>query len=129
MTKPTKEQIRKIFEYWNTKEITIHRSIDKHERHIVAALKHYSVVEISSAIANYAIIIKSSDYYWSYAWTLKDFLCRGLDRFVSENDPFKNFKSATADSTITEIGDLIDPPDEDKNFKERFLEAKKERTK
>ena len=129
MTKPTKEQIRKIFEYWNTKEITIHRSIDKHERHIVAALKHYSVVEISSAIANYAIIIKSSDYYWSYAWTLKDFLCRGLDRFVSENDPFKNFKSATANATITDMGNLIDPPDEDKDFREKFLKAKKERTK
>ncbi|KKK54337.1 hypothetical protein LCGC14_3085780, partial [marine sediment metagenome] len=79
MTKPTKEQIRKIFEYWNTKEITIHRSIDKHERHINAALKMYSVEEILSAIANYSDILECSDYYWTYRWTISQFLVRGID--------------------------------------------------
>ena len=129
MTKPTKEAIKEIFDWWNSKNIILHRSIDRHEKHINAALKYYSLDEIKNAIYNYEVVLKSDECFWTYAWTLKDFLCRGLDRFVSENDPFKNFKSATANATITDMGNLIDPPDEDKDFREKFLKAKKERTK
>ena len=133
MTKPTKEQVKEIFDWWNSKGIVLHRSIDRHEKHINASLKLYSMIEIKEAIDNYSDILGSYDHYWTYRWSLKDFLIRGLDRFITENDPFRNFRSGTASNTVKDIGDFIenpiDPPDPEKNFVKKFLKAKKERTK
>lgn len=38
--------------------------------------KHHAVDEIVAAIDNYAKVLLGSEYYWSYVWTLPDFLTR-----------------------------------------------------
>ena len=44
------------------------------------------------AFENYAFILNSPDYSWSYKWTMEDFLNRGLHKFVNEAQPFDNNK-------------------------------------
>ncbi|NMC58368.1 MAG: hypothetical protein GYA51_03130 [Candidatus Methanofastidiosa archaeon] len=79
-----------IFDYWNSKKIITHKSLEKIKRHITAALKIYALEEIKSAIDNYALVLSSPDkYYWTYKWDLKDFLIRGIERFLPQN--FKEF--------------------------------------
>lgn len=87
-TKEIKETIQKkyidIFNYWNSKEIIIHKKLDQAtSRSINAKLKDYSLEEIKKAIHHYWIIQKNEDdiYYWNHKWTLKDFLQRGFEKF------------------------------------------------
>lgn len=89
----TKESIYSIFEFWNIQEITKHRTIDKCKSNINASLVNYSEEEIKEAISNYKTILTENKYYWTHKWTLKDFLTRGLDQFVTENNPFDNYKT------------------------------------
>jgi len=39
-------------------------------------LKHYTLEQLKKAIDNYAKVLFSKDYQWSYAWTLRQFLTR-----------------------------------------------------
>lgn len=60
------------------------------------ALRVYPVEVVVEAISNYATCLGSSDYRWSYRWTFVDFLVRGLDKFVPEADPLRNFRGRSA---------------------------------
>jgi len=82
----------RIFRYWNAKGIIRHRLLDdKIKRKINGALKGFSEQEILNAIDNYARIVKDDRYYFSYKWTLKDFLSRGLDMFTDWDIASSNF--------------------------------------
>lgn len=99
----TKENIYSVFEFWNKKKITTHRSIEKHKSSINAALGVYNEIEIKNAISNYSKILIEDTYYWTHRWTLKDFLQRGLERFVDENNPFENFKNENKNKKTGEL--------------------------
>lgn len=89
----TKESILGIFEYWNSKKIIVHKSKDGCKGEINTRLKDYSPEEIKEAIDNYAEILHSGDYVFSYRWTLKDFLGREKDnvaRFLNRSRPFES---------------------------------------
>lgn len=92
MGRRKKSDIRIIFDYWNEQKIIIHRDMKKLKSNINAALKNYSLDEIKGAISNYKIILESDDYFWTHRWPLKHFLQRGLERFLTINDPFSNFR-------------------------------------
>ncbi len=85
--------IKVIFKSWNDKKIVIHRGLEKYRSSINAALENYTVEEIINAIQNYKEILVSPDYFFTYEWSLNDFLSRknGLDIFMSANNPFKKF--------------------------------------
>lgn len=89
------KNIYTLFDFWNLKKIIIHREIEKYKSHIASRLKKYSVEEIKEAISNYSTILKGSEYYWTHKWSLDEFLSRkgGLDKFLTANDPFSNFKN------------------------------------
>jgi hypothetical protein len=89
-----------IFDFWNEQGIIVHRSIDKFKSAINSALKSYSLDEIKEAILNYKEILSSSEYWWNYKWTLKEFLQRGLDKFLTVNKPFENFRRKPAESSF-----------------------------
>jgi hypothetical protein len=81
-----------IFEYWNNKQIIQHRKLtDKLIRALNGALNDYSEKEICTAIDNYAEILAEEKYYWSYKWGLKDFLSRGLEKFLDFEIAAKNY--------------------------------------
>ena len=97
VTKEKKETIQKkesliIFDYWNEEKIIIHRKLDQAtESSINARLKDNSVDEIRDSIHYYSVILKSDDYRWNYAWTLKDFMQKGFELFKDWDIAHKNY--------------------------------------
>jgi len=89
-----KENIYKIFKFWNDQNITVHREIEKFKPYINARLKSYTPEEITQAIKNYKDILESPDHFFSYEWTLEEFLTRknGLDKFMDREKAFRNYK-------------------------------------
>jgi hypothetical protein len=78
------DNIYSLFSFWNSKNIIRHGKLDdKIRRSIKSALNSYQESQIRQAIDNYAEIIRDQNkYYFTYRWTLKDFLSRGLDKFM-----------------------------------------------
>jgi hypothetical protein len=90
----TLQEKEKIYTHWNSTGVLIkHKKInDKISRAILSALKDYSSDEIKSAIDNYeAVISDPSKYFFTYQWGLKDFLSRGLEKFLTSANPLTNF--------------------------------------
>jgi predicted phage replisome organizer len=84
-----------IYTTWNSFKILVnHKNLnDKMKSKIKAALRNYSVDEIKSSIKNYATVLEHPDiYFFTYKWTLVDYLQRGIDRFLDEAQPLSNFK-------------------------------------
>ena len=51
------------------------------------AVKRHGVEDVVAAVGLYADIVRSPDYRWNHRWPLREFLERGVDRFVPEADP------------------------------------------
>ena len=82
-----------ILDHWNSKDIIQHRKLtDKIKRAINGALRNYSADEICAAIDNYNTILTDEKYYWSYKWTLQDFLQRGLEKFIDFETAAQNYQ-------------------------------------
>lgn len=83
--------IESVFEFWNKQNIIQHRKLtEKIKSKIRSALREYTLEEIQTAIKKYNQVLKGEDYFWTYKWTLPDFLARGLTRFL--DTPIKEFK-------------------------------------
>jgi phage replication O-like protein O len=90
ITQKKKETITKdiyilaVFDYWNNQNIIIHKKLNGNESTIKTALNNYSLEELKTSIGNYATIVNAptGKYYWTHKWTLKDFLKRGIDKFM-----------------------------------------------
>lgn len=99
-----------ILVHWNSCKIVEHKTTTpKIKTAINGALREYSQEEIISAISNYGKILRSAEYYFSYRWSLIDFLGRGLRKFVDAVDPFNNFKT---DKNKAGISDITSPSNE-----------------
>jgi len=82
-----------IYNKWNDKKIIIHQQLTNQIRSkIISTNKDYTTNQIITAIDNYAIIL-NGDYYFKYKWTLKDFLQRGIDKFLDLQIARDNYKS------------------------------------
>ncbi len=74
-----------LFEFWNSKKIIVHQKLtDKIKSKLLEALKTYSEEDLKTAITNYEIVLHESKYYWSYTWTLEEFLSRGIEKFRTD---------------------------------------------
>jgi len=72
-----------VLEHWNSKGIIRHRRLtDKFRRSVNAALKIYTLGEVKNAIDNYERVLSGPEFYWTHKWTLKEFLDRGLEKFL-----------------------------------------------
>lgn len=88
--------ISNIFNYWNTKNIIVHRELsDNIHKAIEKALKKYSEEEIKTYIDRYDTVIKDETYFWSYKWGLAEFLTRkeGISSFTDEGTKWVNYCS------------------------------------
>ena len=86
--------ISNIFNYWNTKNIIVHRNINKDiEKAVEKALKKYSEEEIKTCIDRYDEVLKDKDYFYSYKWGLAEFLNRkeGIALFTDEGSKWVNY--------------------------------------
>lgn len=95
-TKDSKDNIQKIvviFDLWNSQEIIRHRKLTEDiKRAVKTVLDTYSEKEICQTIRNYAEILKDENYYFKYRWTLKDFLKRGLEKFLDLDIAKANYR-------------------------------------
>jgi len=81
-----------IFDLWNSLGMIKHKKLTADmKRAIDIVSKDYSEGEISQAVKNYAEILKGEQYYFKYTWTLKDFLKRGLEKFLDLEIAKKNY--------------------------------------
>lgn len=81
-----------IYSLWNEQKIITHKKLtDDIERAIINASKDNTEGEICQAIKNYAEILKDDKYFFKYSWTLKDFLKRGLTKFLDLEVARKNY--------------------------------------
>lgn len=81
-----------LFDYWNNKKIIVHKKLtEKMKTKIRSALKDYSPEELEKIIDTYTEILKDEKYYFSYKWTLEDFLSRGLGKFSDPEAAKQNF--------------------------------------
>lgn len=93
------------------------------------ALRTYPVEAVIAAVENYAAVLDGDEYRWDYRWTIVDFIKRGLDRFVPEADPLRNFRVrgerfGRRDVSSREFRDAADRlKDERENSERRELES------
>ncbi len=91
-TKAVKQEVLNVFDYWNERKTIKHRSFEKFESNIKSALNNYSEMEIKESIRLYAIVFHEDIYWWNYPWTLREFLQRGLERFLPDSRPLDTYK-------------------------------------
>jgi len=95
--KPIDTDVQEIFDYWNGKNIIIHRKLTRGpagiEGHTVMSLKSNTKTEIKKAIDNYHRILTEDKYFWTYVYKLPRFLEVGIERFFDKAEPFKTFIS------------------------------------
>jgi len=87
------DDTQSVFNHWLTKENLIHHRelTEAQAGHINAKLKNFSVDEIRESIDNYSEILDDDDYMMNYRWPIGDFMLRGCEKFMSENDPFESY--------------------------------------
>ncbi len=89
------ENINDIFNYWNNKEIIKHRELyTEIEISIKKSLEKYTIEQIKICIDRYAEILKDTQYFWNYKWSLKDFLNRkdGISSFTDEGSKWNSYQ-------------------------------------
>ena len=87
--------ISNIFNYWNTKNIIVHRELNNDiSKAIEKALHTYSEEGIKTCIDRYATVFNDKSYFWNYKWSLKDFLSRkeGISSFTDEGSKWNSYQ-------------------------------------
>jgi hypothetical protein len=86
-----------ILDFWNSLNIKRHRTLkDDTRRALATALKDYAKEELCTAIGNYAEIVNGPEYFFNYRWTLKDFLKRGIEKFMDGEVARQNYLKGNA---------------------------------
>ncbi|MDB5053246.1 MAG: hypothetical protein JWM44_1296 [Bacilli bacterium] len=90
-----KDNIYTVFDHWNFKKIIVHRELNQATKSAInARLQVHDLDSLLEAIDNYHFCLLSEDHYYTYKFILKDFMNpKNVDRFLSENDPFTNFRN------------------------------------
>jgi len=93
-----KKNINYILDFWNKQNLQQHR-LKTVERHIKKGhwdiIADYDIEVVLKSIKNYSDIIKGDEYYFSFSWSLWDFIKRGLEKFIDDAKPFDNFKNSS----------------------------------
>ena len=110
-SKPLKDNwnaIKEIFNHWNSKNIIKHKDIDVRLNQmafkIAEKLQTYSVEELKRAIDNYEVILHGDEYYWGYTWTLRDFMQRGVEKFLDLEVAKTNYKQRNGFEKPKKVG-------------------------
>jgi hypothetical protein len=79
-----------ILEFWNSKEIIKHKDYpDKLDKLIKKS--GYSKEDILHSITNYSLVLKDTESFFNYKWTLCEFISRGVEKFLDDVS-LTNFK-------------------------------------
>ncbi|MDO9580396.1 MAG: hypothetical protein Q7J06_07490 [Bacteroidales bacterium] len=93
------EQAKELFDLWNSLGVIKHKKLTGDmTRAIKAASRDFSAAEISQAMKNYAHIVNDKQCFFKYRWTLKDFLKRGLEKFLDLEVALSNYRRGGVES-------------------------------
>lgn len=97
----TKVLYKSVFKLWNSKKIIGHRNLtEEMKRAIQTCLTKYNQEEIYGAIENYAEVLHDEECWWTYKWTLRDFLKRGIDKFIDKDAVYENYRNKKGNKKI-----------------------------
>jgi hypothetical protein len=88
--------INSIYLYWNSKNIIVHKELNKNTQEaVLKALETYSEEQIKTCIDRYATVINDASYFWGYKWTLREFLTRkeGISAFTDEGSKWCSYQA------------------------------------
>lgn len=94
-----KEEYIELFNYWNSKNIRVHRGITKDiEKEIKKALKDNTIDEIKTYIDRYDLVIKDNNYFFKTHWTLVEFLKQknAMNDFKDDGSKWINYINSTS---------------------------------
>ena len=85
---------QELFDLWNSLSLIKHKKLtgDMTQAMKRATSRGFSAAEISQAMKNYALIVNDEQCYFKYKWTLKDFLNRGLEKFLDLEVALNNYR-------------------------------------
>jgi hypothetical protein len=92
--KGNKEDIYKVFEFWNSMQMHHHLKItDEIESHVGARIDDFGIEQVCEAIKNYERILHSDNFWLTYKWTLVDFTksMNRFEKFLTYNRPFHQY--------------------------------------
>ena len=105
--------VKSIYDFWNSQDIITHRNMTPDiARAIKAELRNHTKAEMMQSIENYAEIQKGKQYWFNYAWTLRDFLKRGMPKFLDLEIAKANYINGTYKQnhrTIKKPGEYTHP--------------------
>ncbi|MGR3302497.1 MAG: hypothetical protein ACUZ8I_08340, partial [Candidatus Scalindua sp.] len=69
----------------------------------------FGIDNTKRAIKNYDFVVNSSSHWFTYRWSLWEFIVRGLSKFIDEADPLNNFKikNSARDHFSEEYGEFM----------------------
>jgi uncharacterized protein YdaU (DUF1376 family) len=88
--------INSIYLYWNSKNIIVHKELNKNTQEaVLKALETYSEEQIKTCIDRYAKVLNDANYFWGYKWTLQEFLTRkeGISAFTDEGSKWCSYQA------------------------------------
>ena len=82
-----------VFNAWNEAGMIVHKSMVKFQPHLKAILENNSVDECKEAIRLYQTVVNDPKYFFTYRWTLDQFLMRknGFECFLPINKPLEKY--------------------------------------
>jgi len=82
-----------VFNAWNEAGMIVHKSMVKFQPHLKAILENNSVDECKEAIRLYQTVVNDPKYFFTYRWTLDQFLTRknGFECFLPINKPLEKY--------------------------------------
>ena len=96
-----------IFNTWNNININKEKVLRDYTKKVIyKALEIYKEEEIIKSIKNYKKVYISQNHYYSYRWTLINFLSKpnGISRFMDNGDMWLEYKSIIESSNDEFIG-------------------------
>jgi len=95
---PVTNEAKELFALWNSLGVIKHKKLTGDmTRAIKVVSRDFSAAEISQAMKNYAHIVNDEQCYFKYRWTLRDFLKRGLEKFLNLDVALSNYRKGGAD--------------------------------
>lgn len=100
-SKELNKAFKDVVEHWNTKDSLMSHNIatvSPYKAKIQGFISKIGQENIEKAIDAYDTIIGSDDYWYTYKWTLIDFLKKGLSKFMPTDgyDPYVNYRRKKA---------------------------------
>ena len=83
-----------LFDYWNTKNIVVHKTLSEELNNSISKfLKKYKLAEFKIMVDRYKRVLDDKKYFFSYIWSLKDFLNRknGAVDFADDGSKWQDY--------------------------------------